>query len=217
VVLARRQTEGRGRADHTWTSPPGGLYLSEIVPLPRTGPQLLPLAVGIELRRALAAEFGVLARVKWPNDLFVENPRGGPAKLAGILIDRGESPSGEPHAVVGVGVNVTTERSALPPEIADRVAILSELTARPVTVEGLEPHVTAAIGSAVDRLDSSDGPPGVIAECRRHLFGVGHPVFVDGAPVGVLDSVEDDGSATVLLDGERSRIRVGDVSPEAAG
>ncbi|MCI4318227.1 MAG: biotin--[acetyl-CoA-carboxylase] ligase, partial [Thermoplasmata archaeon] len=72
LVVAREQSDGRGRLDRHWASPRGGLYLSMVVALPRTSPGLLPLAVGAELRDALHRDWDADLRVKWPNDLVVD-------------------------------------------------------------------------------------------------------------------------------------------------
>ena len=84
-IVGRRQSRGTGRADHAWASPPGGLYLSEIVVAPPSHGSMLPIAVGAELAQSLAARYGVHTLLKWPNDLLVVGRRS-PRKLAGILV-----------------------------------------------------------------------------------------------------------------------------------
>jgi BirA family biotin operon repressor/biotin-[acetyl-CoA-carboxylase] ligase len=93
IVVADQQTDGRGRLGRVWTSPPGGLYATFIVPNDR----LLALRAGLAAARVLEA-LGVAVRLKWPNDLVV-----GERKLGGILIEADAN-----VARVGIGINLTT-------------------------------------------------------------------------------------------------------------
>lgn len=102
VVLAARQTAGRGRLGRTWESPEGGLYLSAIL-RPQVGlADLAPMALVISLgvARGLAG-LGVDPSLKWPNDLLL-----GPGKLAGVLIEMSAEADRAEWMVAGVGINV---------------------------------------------------------------------------------------------------------------
>ena len=108
VLLAEHQVAGRGRLDRVWTSPPrAGLTVSVLlrpdVPAARRG--WLPLLTGVALAEAVGESTGVLASVKWPNDLLARDGR----KLAGILAE-----SSGRAVVVGTGLNVTTTAAELP-------------------------------------------------------------------------------------------------------
>lgn len=117
AVRARRQTAGRGRRDHAWSSPAGGLYLSVLL-RPRVPERLLSglsVACGVGAARALRAAGAEAVRLKWPNDLVC-----GARKLGGILVETSRSADG-PLAVCGLGVNLRTpvleraDAQALPP------------------------------------------------------------------------------------------------------
>ncbi|SRR6266567_4601240 len=90
VVVADRQTEGRGRLSHRWEAPAGAALLVSFV-LERN--PLLSLAAGV----AAAEACGQGVRLKWPNDLLL-----GGRKVGGILVEA--SPS---KAVCGIGINLT--------------------------------------------------------------------------------------------------------------
>ncbi|MCZ2859534.1 biotin--[acetyl-CoA-carboxylase] ligase [Blastococcus sp. VKM Ac-2987] len=113
VLVAEHQVTGRGRLDRLWTSPPrAGLTVSFLlrpdVPAARRG--WLPLLTGVALAESVREVSGVLASVKWPNDLLAGDGR----KLAGILAESvagGTLPAG---VVVGVGLNVSTTAAELP-------------------------------------------------------------------------------------------------------
>ena len=108
VLLAERQTGGRGRRGRPWQSPLAAhLYLS----LQRGFDGGLARLGGLSLVAGIAAveairTLGVDAvRLKWPNDLVVAGP-GGLRKLGGILVEGGGEHAGPVRAVLGIGINV---------------------------------------------------------------------------------------------------------------
>ncbi|MCZ6694948.1 MAG: biotin--[acetyl-CoA-carboxylase] ligase [Acidobacteria bacterium] len=118
IVIAERQTRGRGRRDRTWISADRlGLYLSMIL---RPGGEvsnapLFTLLGSVATARALSSACGCVARIKWPNDVIVKG-----RKIAGIL---GEVRSSAPtlkELVLGIGINVNHEAADFPSELGDR-------------------------------------------------------------------------------------------------
>jgi BirA family transcriptional regulator, biotin operon repressor / biotin---[acetyl-CoA-carboxylase] ligase len=191
-VVAGQQSDGRGRESHSWSSPPGNLYLSLILRAPHARRSMLPLAVGARLRTALAERYDVATVLKWPNDLLVLGP-GVPRKLVGILVDAVASPSLGTATVVGVGVNVAAPRSAYPASLRDRTVSLAELTPRPPSVDEVEELTVSAVRSAGKALDTPDSAAEVLQECRSALHGVGRRARVDDAVAGVIRGVGDEG------------------------
>ncbi|WP_244929698.1 biotin--[acetyl-CoA-carboxylase] ligase [Nocardioides sp. W7] len=121
VVVAEHQTAARGRLDRTWQTPPRSALLFSVLLRPtvpaRSWPWL-PLLAGYAIGGALRAR-GYDAGVKWPNDVLI-----GERKVAGILVERVETPDG-PAAVVGVGLNVTLAADELPVPTATSLALES--------------------------------------------------------------------------------------------
>jgi len=105
VVLAERQTSGRGRRGKTWVSPfAANIYMSILWDFEQGAQALegLSLAVGVAVRRALI-EVGLEdVRLKWPNDIYIGNK-----KLGGILLEMIGDPAGHCSVVIGVGINVS--------------------------------------------------------------------------------------------------------------
>ncbi len=119
VLVAERQTAGRGRLGRQWESPPrAGLAVSvllrpEEVPVSRYG--WLPLLAGIALAEAVRKVSDVDAYLKWPNDLLLPGDR----KCGGILAE-----VVAPGAVVlGIGLNVTLREDELPRPDATSLAL----------------------------------------------------------------------------------------------
>lgn len=117
VVIAKRQTGGRGRMGRSFASPEGGLYLSYLTDRLAPGASVLALtpAAALAARRAILRTFDLSCGIKYPNDLLLES-----RKVCGILC---ESVScGERFSVViGAGINVCSDvplpedASAYPP------------------------------------------------------------------------------------------------------
>ena len=108
LVVADRQTAGSGRGGNQWYSPPGCLMFSMAVPNRplEQRPALLPLEVGVTLARAITPLVRSRPKVKWPNDVTIED-----RKVAGILIEsygpHRQAPKGsvDGYTIIGVGVN----------------------------------------------------------------------------------------------------------------
>ena len=109
TVVAREQTQGRGRRGRTWISPPGhGLTMTTLLrPSRNTGLHTLSLVAAVAVRRAAVALGAHDVALKWPNDLWV-----GERKLAGILLEADGLESAAPLVLVGVGVNVASTQGA---------------------------------------------------------------------------------------------------------
>jgi BirA family biotin operon repressor/biotin-[acetyl-CoA-carboxylase] ligase len=107
LVLAERQTAGRGRRGRKWASPfAENIYYSLVLRIEGGMRQLegLSLVVGLAVMQALR-ELGISAAgLKWPNDVLV-----GKKKIAGILLELVGDPADVCHVVLGVGINVNMQ------------------------------------------------------------------------------------------------------------
>jgi BirA family biotin operon repressor/biotin-[acetyl-CoA-carboxylase] ligase len=157
LLVAERQTQGRGRQGKAWHAAAGrSLTFSLALPLaPAHGWSGLSLAVGCALADALEPDAGTPPRLllKWPNDLWLrdDGAAGGGRKLGGILIET--APVGAQRmAVVGIGLNVRGGAAA-DADPADE-----------------PPAATLAHGRAcVDELDPAATPPAVLARVALPL------------------------------------------------
>lgn len=112
LLVAQRQTAGRGRLGRHWTSRPGSsLTFSLGTALAPPSWSGLSLAVGVALAEALHEA----VRVKWPNDLWLQG-----RKLAGILVETAgaDAASGARSVVIGAGLNLAAEGSDGNPDAA---------------------------------------------------------------------------------------------------
>lgn len=102
VVVAARQTGGRGRFERSWQSPHGGAYVSAVLRPPADPAAVAPLSLVVALGAARGlGSLGVTAGVKWPNDLHADG-----RKLAGVLLEMAAEADRVEWVVAGIGVNV---------------------------------------------------------------------------------------------------------------
>ncbi|PWB29099.1 bifunctional biotin--[acetyl-CoA-carboxylase] synthetase/biotin operon repressor [Pseudomonas sp. SDI] len=107
VVLAERQTAGRGRRGRHWVSPfAQNLYYSLVLRIDGGMRQLegLSLVVGLAVMRTLRAVGVNTAGLKWPNDVLADN-----RKISGILLELVGDPADVCHVVLGIGINVNMQ------------------------------------------------------------------------------------------------------------
>jgi BirA family transcriptional regulator, biotin operon repressor / biotin---[acetyl-CoA-carboxylase] ligase len=114
VIIAERQTAGRGRAGHSWISEKSvGIYVT-ILLRPAISPiqsPALTLAAGLAAYDAFTEETGLQPDIRWPNDVMLNGK-----KVCGILTEMQAELDRIHFAVVGIGINVN--QSKMPPEIS---------------------------------------------------------------------------------------------------
>jgi BirA family transcriptional regulator, biotin operon repressor / biotin---[acetyl-CoA-carboxylase] ligase len=110
VVVAHRQSAGRGRQGRTWIDC-GGLNLSVVIPEhPAARQKGFSVWLGLMVVLALREEFNLDARLKWPNDIMV-----GERKLGGLLLENTGLNGG--NLIAGLGLNILTKREDFPPSL----------------------------------------------------------------------------------------------------
>jgi len=212
VVCAEYQTAGRGRLGRTWSAPPRSAVLFSILLRPATVPParwpwlglLTPLAVADAVR----AVGEIDARVKWPNDVLVED-----RKLAGILLERVEAGDGTAAAVVGIGLNVSLRHSERPHEAATSLALENAATTDRVTVlaavlRAFEQRYLAWVAAGGD-------PAAVLPSYRGLSATLGREVraeLPDGTTLtGTAADVDTDGRLVIDGPGRRTALAAGDI------
>jgi BirA family biotin operon repressor/biotin-[acetyl-CoA-carboxylase] ligase len=211
LVVAGRQTAGRGRGANVWWSDAGSLTFTV---------GLDPAALGLTVERepavALAAAVAVIDAVeqrgprgvlgiRWPNDV-----EAGGRKLGGILPERVAVPDGR-RLAVGIGLNLTTNLDDAPAPVREMATSLARL-AGPVEREALLERICERLACALRALAGSD--PG-LAERWASLDTLrGQPVRIDleGRVLsGRAEGIDATGALRVATPGEILTIRGGRV------
>lgn len=210
AVIAARQTVGRGRLGRGFESPEGGVYIS-MLRYPRAAADKLASltpCVAVAVRRAIARVCGVRADIKWPNDLLYNG-----RKLCGILVESSSAADGRRFIVIGVGINVNTDSSALSDAVRGTAMSLKAALGRVVD----EAAVSRAVIEELDRVYAAweCNNAAFLDEYRRACISLDCPVTIirDGAacPAYAVD-IDESYALIVIADGQRQRVTMGEVS-----
>lgn len=212
VIVADRQSAGRGRRGRVWLSTPAdSLTFSLLWRFPGDISRLngLSLAVGVGLVKGLASLGVQGVCLKWPNDILLKSPDGF-AKLAGVLVELASDRKGT-QAIIGVGVNLATPMGEFPQAVAGLADCCSALPERNALLAALLSEIAGVLG-----VFAVDGFLGLKTQWQLYHAWQGLPVQIlaEGAEAlnGVCLGVDDAGS--LLLDTGRGieYIYSGDVS-----
>lgn len=212
VIVADRQTAGRGRRGRSWlSSAEGSLTFSLLWRF--TGPATrlsgLSLAVGVALAEALENLGATRVRLKWPNDVLLDKD-GSFGKLAGILVELASDRRGT-QAVIGIGLNLRAPEGEL---LMPAAGLADELPTLPDRHQLLA-ALLVALASVLDRFDAAGFAALQSAWQRRHAWQ-GRPVrllednAVEGE--GICLGADSDGALLVETPVCIKRFLSGDVS-----
>jgi len=211
VVLADRQTAGRGRMGRTWHGSGGSLLMSLLLrpSFPPSRIFALTMLSATAIREAVCNVCGLRCDLKWPNDLLLRGK-----KLGGILTEasfRGEQID---YAIVGIGLNINLDVREYP-DISDIATSLSAELGRPLDRGEFLGEILGQI--AIRYGWAQRGELNLIhQEWRSALAHLGRSVsVVDRGQVlqGIAEDVDTEGTLIVRRrDGALVRVVTGDVS-----
>ena len=191
VVIADRQTAGRGRLGRSWESPVGaGIYLSAVLRPPSTIASLLTIAAGVAVADGIVSATGLSTHLKWPNDVQV-----GGRKLAGILAEGAVS-----HVVLGIGINV--QPAAYPADVAARATSIESELGRPIDRGLVLAECLASLAARYRDLLTGQARAVVDAWRRRAAPMLGRRVEWDSSGArhtGLAENIDDDGALIVTV------------------
>jgi BirA family biotin operon repressor/biotin-[acetyl-CoA-carboxylase] ligase len=212
VIFAEKQNAGRGRFGRAWASAAHrGLWFSLLL---RPGlpvnlwPRLTTWAA-VSLAAAIEDSLGIVAGIKWPNDIYLCG-----RKVAGILAESGVDARGKPFAVVGIGVNVNHDLGDFPAELHDKAGSLRMATGRTVD----RPTFAAALLQALDARFAHVAVAfaDLIADASRRNVLLGHWVqlrYGQTIVEGRAEALDADGHLLVRgADGSLTRLTAGEVT-----
>ena len=211
VLIADRQTAGRGRLGRSFQSPAGmGIYMSVILRPDCPADQLMHLtcATGVAMCDAVAASAGFCPDIKWTNDLIFQG-----RKLAGILTELVTTSQGV-CAVIGIGVNCCQQETDFDQDIRSFAGSLSMVTGTPID----RARVAAAMITHIHSMDKSllTGKAAMMDRYRQHCITVGQDICLirsDQVQYGHAEGIDDSGSLLVRFpDGHLEAVNSGEVS-----
>ncbi|MGY8563469.1 bifunctional biotin--[acetyl-CoA-carboxylase] ligase/biotin operon repressor BirA [Paracidovorax citrulli] len=214
VLLAERQTGGRGRRGRAWASPLAAhVYLSVLRGfaggLSRLGG--LSLVAGVAVAEALRAHGVAQVGLKWPNDIVVDGH-----KLGGLLVEGGGEFAGPARAVIGLGINVRMP-PAFAAEITQPWTDLATLLGEDVSRNEVVAWLLAALLPALDDFERDGLAPFLPRYAALDSLS-GRSVRVDDSGVlheGTALGLAEDGALRVRIEGSERVFHAGEVSVRA--
>ena len=174
VVLAENQHRGRGRLDRSWiTRPAEGIAMSAVLS-PRLKPhqlQLVNLAAGMAVRKAIEDETRVRCLLKWPNDVLVSG-----RKVSGILSEASLDQDRVVFVVTGIGINVNTAVDDFPKELSGSMTSLKAASGESTHRGYLAAKVLTELLRHVRRLEND--PADFLGAYRSSCSSLGQHVLV---------------------------------------
>jgi BirA family biotin operon repressor/biotin-[acetyl-CoA-carboxylase] ligase len=213
LVVAEQQTQGKGRRQRSWFSPPQqGIYASLIL-RPAIAPMEAPrmtLLAAVAVADALTAQTPLKVTIKWPNDVLVRG-----RKIAGLLTEISTGMDAVDYMVVGLGLNVNSLSNEFPEEIRGHATSIRSETGAPFSRRLLLQSYLAHFEDNCNILHARGFGP-LLQRWRSLTDMLGRRVRVDGIGgpcVGEVSDFDQDGYLILREQGGRSiRIFSGDVT-----
>lgn len=219
VALAEAQTDGRGRMGRSWQSVGGRNLTFSVLLRPALLPgevQLLNLAAGLALKKALREECGVAAELKWPNDVLCRG-----RKLCGILSESAGEAERIYYAVTGIGVNVNMEPGEIPRELRDSATSLLIESGKSWPRWRILTAFLGRFAALLELLSSGGGAEALLDLYRAGCDTLGREIKVicdDGSVTGTASGVTAQGAIIVKTrEGEKTFAAADVVHLRAAG
>ncbi len=167
VIVAERQTGGRGRMERVWISGSGGLYFTTVVrpDIPVIQASLVTLAAAVEMTMLLRSSYNIPASLKWPNDILVNG-----LKICGFLSRMETEGDQIGHLSIGIGLNVNNA-----PEQEEPVAVsMKKLLGRTIPRREI---LVSFLDCFEKRLENFD-PQAVIDDWKNNNITIGKQVTI---------------------------------------
>ena len=213
LVIAEKQTNGRGRRGRSWFSPPGGGIYFSLILRPVISPTETPritLMTAVVAAETLISLVKLKLRIKWPNDILVNGK-----KLAGILTEISTEMDAVNYIIVGLGLNVNTRFEKFPQEIKENATSILIETGKQFPRVKLIQHYLKLYEIFYDMFKNNDFEP-IMNRWRELADIIGKQIRVDvigKTHIGEVVAVDNDGVLILKDDqGVLQRIFSGDVT-----
>ena len=214
VIVAAKQTGGRGRSGRKWVSPKGGIWISIILQpeFDISITTLFPIASALALSLAIEKTFLIKPELKWPNDLTIKGK-----KLAGMLVDVSLESNKIENLVLGVGINFDVNVKQIEKSLKGTpnfygVASLSEQNQKVKPIQLVQTFLLEL--EKIYKSLSAKQTKKIISEWTQRSSTIGKNVelnTVDGKIKGKAVKVDEDGALIVSENNKTHKIIAGDI------
>lgn len=212
VIISEEQTKGKGRRGRSFYSPhSSGIYMSIILRPKMSAKQalLITTSTAVAVSKAIETVCNVKTQIKWVNDIYC-----GGKKLCGILTEASIDfeTGGLEYAIVGIGINVTTNKSDFPEEISD---IATSIFPNGNT-HTERSHIIAEVLNNLSLYVESLGDKSILEEYKKRSFLLGKDIYVlqgdEKIPATAIDLSDNAELIVKFSDGTIKTLNAGEVS-----
>ncbi|QTA79252.1 Bbiotin--acetyl-CoA-carboxylase ligase [Desulfonema limicola] len=203
IVIAEKQTRGRGRLQRTWLSEKGGLFFTMVLRpvIPPVLSSRVNFAASCSLARVINHLFNIDAKVKWPNDILVCEK-----KISGMLSEMEADGDLVSFINIGMGINVNNDPTPYEPNAAS----LKILAGKEISRKELLSAFLDDFQSAMKNIDYDK----IIDQWKQYTMTLGRYVSIattKDVSRGLAIDVDKDGALILeLADGKLKKIIYGD-------
>ena len=215
IIIAEKQTHGKGRLNRKWYSPEGGIWLSVIIhpEFQISDATIIPLAASLALCESIKKVHKIKTDVKWPNDITIDGK-----KVAGMLIDTSIQGNKVENLVLGIGINFAVNIQQIEKRLKNSpnfygVTSLFPEKNKPSKIELLVQfllELEKVINSLIKGKNAQ-----IIRDWSKHTNMFGKTISVNtgnGKISGIAKKIDSDGALIIKTGTKNRRIFVGDVT-----
>ena len=214
IVIAEKQTSGRGRLDRKWTSPKGGIWFSLIIhpKFDVSSSTLIPILSAVALSKSIKKILGVETEVKWPNDIILNGK-----KVAGILVDASVQANNIDYLILGIGINFDIDTKKLEKRLSKTPnfygvnSLRENYNKTPPKI--LLKEFLFQFEKNLSSLDKGEKAK-IVKEWTKKAAGIGRKITINtsnGKISGISQGIDTDGALKIKTKKKIERVLVGDV------
>ena len=214
IIIAEKQTSGRGRLNRKWTSPKGGISFSLIIhpKFDVSNSTLIPILCAVALSKSVKSVLGIETEVKWPNDI-TKNGK----KVAGILVDASFQANSIDYLILGIGINFDIDAKKLEKRLSktsnfygiDSLRKKNDKTPPKILVK----EFLLELEKNLLQIDNGEKSK-IVKEWTKRAAGIGKKITINtsnGKISGISQGIDNDGALKLKIRNEIKKIFVGDV------
>ena len=217
IVIAEKQTSGRGRLERKWTSPQGGIWFSLIIH-PRfdvSTSTLIPIAGAVALAKSIKTTLDIDVSVKWPNDITLDGK-----KVAGMLVDASFQANNIEYLILGIGINFDIDLKKMEKRLSKSPNFYGVNSLRKSN-DNTPPQVLlkeflVQFEKTLTELNKGNKSK-IVKEWMKRADKIGKKIIIntsDGKVSGVSQGIDNDGALKLKTRSGIKKIFVGDVVTE---
>ena len=214
IIIAEKQTSGRGRLDRKWTSPKGGIWFSLIIhpKFDVSSSTLIPILSAVALSKSIKSVLDIETEVKWPNDITMNGK-----KVAGVLVDASFQTNSIDYLILGIGINFDIDTKKLEKRLTKTPNFYGIDSLRgkedKTPPKKLLKEFLLQFEKNLFQLDKGEKSK-IIKEWTNRAAGIGKKITINtsnGKISGISQGIDNDGALKIKTRNEIKKIYVGDV------